>query len=238
MKSVEQRLLPVFQRIAYWNSYSGDDSTINRYDSLEAANNTFQQVLTQVTAKYPASLHYSFASLRDSGLIAATSPDGKLRIYSWNSHTGGSMQIFKRVFQYQGPPGVRSTDQAGSSEQDGVEWSWKIMLFRTGRRSYYLAFNRAITCGVCRGEAVKVYSIGDKGLEGPLSLFRSDGLENSGLSIEFRDFGSKSLSRSGHAITYDSLLHTFKVPIIDEMNGTLSDHYITYAWEDGHFVKQ
>ena len=77
MKTVEQRLLPVFQRIEFWTDpILGKIVTINRTDSLEAVNNKFQQELTQVTTKYPASLQYSFPFLRDSGLIITTSPDG------------------------------------------------------------------------------------------------------------------------------------------------------------------
>ena len=238
MKTVEQGLREAFHRIDFWYTYSGDDSTINRYDSLVAANNQFQEVLTQLTTKFPATLQYEFPRLKDSGLIIVTSPDRKLRIYSWNSHTGGSMQIYERVFQYRTPGGVYSTDQTGTDEHDAVEWIWKIASFHSGNHTYYLAFSRAITCGVCRGEGVKVYSFGDRSLKGPLSLFKSDGLERTNLSVEFRDFGRTRLSTSYHAIVYNSLRHTFQVPATDEINGTLTDQYTAYKWSGSYFAKQ
>ena len=238
MKTIEQNLLHVFQRIQYWDSYSGQDSTINRYDSLEAANTRFQQALTQSTTQFPGTLQYGFRQLQDSGMVIATSPDRKLRAYSWNSHTGGSMVIYERVFQYLTPTGVRSTDQTGSEDHDGVEWIWKITPFHNRNDTYYLAFSRAITCGACRSEAVKVYSIATRNLQGPLPLFKSDGVKNAALSVDFRDFGRTALLKSGHAIVYDSVHHSFQVRSTDEMEGTLSDPYHIYRWTGNYFAKQ
>jgi len=238
MKTIEQNLLQVFQRIKYWNSYSDLDSTINRYDSLEAANTRFQRALTQSTTQFPATLQYGFRQLQDSGMVIATSPDRKLRVYSWNSHTGGSMVIYERVFQYLTPTGVRSTDQTGSDEHDGVEWIWKIAPFHTRNHTYYLAFSRAITCGACRSEAVKAYSIATRNLQGPLPLFMSDGVKNAVLSVDFRDFGRTAPLKSGHAIVYDSVHHSFRVPSTDEMDGTLSAPYHIYRWTGNYFAKQ
>lgn len=238
MKTVEQGLREAFHRIDFWNAYSGDDSTINRYDSLVAANTQFQQLLMQLTAKFPATLQYDFPRLKDSGLIIVTSRDQKLRTYSWNSYTGGSMRIYERVFQYRSSSGVFATDQTGTDEHDDVAWIWKIVPFHAGTHTYYLFFDRAITCGVCRGEGVKVYSIGSRKIEGPLSLFKSDGQEDADLSVEFREFGRTNRSTSGHAILYDSLRHTFQVPSTDDINGTLTDRYTTYKWTGSYFVKQ
>ena len=161
-----------------------------------------------------------------------------IRIYSWNTHTGGSMQIYGRVFQYQTSIGVRSIDESGSAKDDAIEWIWKITPFRTSSHTYYLAFNRAITCGSCRVEGVKVYSISDRDLKGPLSLFKSDRIATAELGVEFRDFGRAAFSMSGHAIVYDSVRHIFKVPKLDEMNDTLSNQYTTYAWTGAYFLRQ
>jgi len=71
---VERQLLGPFQRMHYWGShYSFEDSTINRVDSLEKADTIFQEKFTKALNWCPATLHYPFPMLRDSGVVITTS---------------------------------------------------------------------------------------------------------------------------------------------------------------------
>ena len=49
-------------------------------------------------------LRFPFSKLNDK-MYVATSKDGRLRIYSWDTETGGTMHDFDNVFQYKGKGG-------------------------------------------------------------------------------------------------------------------------------------
>ncbi len=92
---IEKQLNSAFQRIDYWSSEGRDHK--DAYDSLASANTKFENLLVRYTSSHPATLHHDFKSLEKTGFITATSEDGKFRVYSWDTQTGGTMH-FLRMF--------------------------------------------------------------------------------------------------------------------------------------------
>lgn len=102
LKVIDHQLNDSFKRINYWTFNKGntDDDLVNSYDSLEKANDHFETMLLKYTAANSQTLNFNFKNLVDSGLIIATSEDKLFRIYSWNTWTGGTMRVFRNVYQY------------------------------------------------------------------------------------------------------------------------------------------
>jgi len=233
---IERQLLVPWRQMHYWGThFSFEDSTIDRLDSLEKADTLFHQELAAAINSCPACLAYDFPVLRDSGLVITTSADGKFRIYAWDNEAGGSMRYFEHVLQYRSPAGIKATMLGGSSMDDEGGWFELIHPFKTATVTYYLAFSRAIACGVCRMETVRAFRIGSNGLIGPIKLFKKGSTLNDDIHLEFRDFDRRRTSGPMlHGLKYDSLRRTIKVPSLDEMEGAPTAPYTTYRW-NGHY---
>lgn len=240
MAPIDQGLLAKFHRIDYWLSYDGQDSTLDKYDSLDKANMAFRKALLQVANTYPASMSYDFPLLRDSARVRiTTAKDGKLRIYSWDTRTGGSMLIFDNVFQYRTTQGIQASLQPGSAETSEVGWCAGLYPLKASNKTYYLLLERSITCGACRVESAKAYTIGSNALIGPIKIFKTGAKLENQISLEFREFDRGTTTWFlPHVIRYNSAKHEICLPTgTDEMNGTPNDQYVTYRWTGDCFSK-
>ena len=235
---VEQRLLAPWGRMHYWGShFSFADSTIDREDSLEKADSVLHQAFAEAINSCPACLAYNFPVLRDSGLVITTSADGKFRVYAWDNEAGGSMRYFDHVLQYHSAGGVKATMLGGSSMDYEIGWYELIQPFKTPTATYYLAFSRAIHCGVCRLETVRAFRIGSNGLVGPIKLFMKAGQLDDDIHLEFRDFDHRRTANPMlHGLKYDSVHQTISVPSLDELEGEPTAPYTTYRWNGRYFV--
>ena len=234
---IERQLLVPWGRMHYWGThFSFDDSTIDRVDSLEKADTLFHREFATAINGCPACLAYDFPVLRDSGLVITTSADGKFRIYAWDNEAGGSMRYFDHVLQYRSAGGTKATMLDGSSMDAEGGWFELIHPFKAASVTYYLAFSRAIHCGVCRVETVRAFRIGSNGLIGPIKLFKKGTRLEDDIHLEFRDFDHRRTPKPMlHALKYDSNQQTIKVPSLDEMEGAPTPPYTTYRWTGSYF---
>src|ERR1700748_451334 len=71
------------------------------YDSITYYSDKFGDELKRYIAATPATLKYPFRKLIDSNYcFIITSPDGNLRIYSWDTNRGGSWHDYNQIIQY------------------------------------------------------------------------------------------------------------------------------------------
>src|ERR1700744_5533359 len=99
-KAIEDDLLPSFQKIGYWYLQKADDTTGDVLDSLGAVNGDFGVKLANYVTKYPFTLKFPFESLISAGLDITSSDDGNLRVYSWDTGTGGDQHAISNIFQF------------------------------------------------------------------------------------------------------------------------------------------
>src|ERR1044071_7689088 len=119
--AVEREILNHLKDIASSGTYTGEyDETKN-----DKANDALKQTLLR-NGNRREILGYAFPKLRDEMFIA-TSPDGKLRIYSWDLQTGGTMHDYFSVFQYQGKSG--STYAKAESDEDESAGAFATQIF-------------------------------------------------------------------------------------------------------------
>lgn len=114
-QQIESDLLRPFKNIFYY-------AEKNDQDKSGEANDQFAKKLKSYCEKVPATLSYPFSMLVKEHLDISTSTDGQLRIYSWDTWSGGTMHFFENVMQY----------KTGGTIDDGKLNDAKIIKTRSG----------------------------------------------------------------------------------------------------------
>lgn len=124
--AIEKALLQSFIKIAKY------DSEHTLYDSLEASNTHFADLLVATLNKNPESIHYDFKKLKEAGLNITTAADKKFRIYSWDDMKGGTMRFVNNVYQ------TRSGKAQSVELKENDGFIIAINILKTGNTTFYL----------------------------------------------------------------------------------------------------
>lgn len=246
---VEGQILAKLKTISETGTYSGNYS-----DDDGVRNSTANKQLTDLLLKEGKRveiLKYAFPKLNDQ-MGVATSKDGRLRIYSWDTETGGSMHEYSSVVQYQGASGRVYTwtydppvNEPGNSTIDtGVGtggYYMRILQVDTPRGAIYLAISLFIACGQCHGQSVEAARIeGESLLRAAKAIKTASGMTN---SIDFA-YAPVTIPRSLSAdrlVRFDAEKKSFSIPVVLEddeaFNGRLTTRTITYRFNGTYFVK-
>jgi hypothetical protein len=236
LPELEVQLKQHLELVSGAGSYSGN------YDEepLYRANRAIMDLLVKNGRRLDV-LRHGFSSIRDD-LLIATSPDGRLRIYSWDKQTGGTMHDYASVFQFQGKSGNVFTwadDDIG--EAAGVFYQ---AIYQVSARSgpIYLAASTFIGSTSLHGHAIKIVRIvGDK-LDLKANLIRTpSGLKNSvGFSYDFFTVVDRP-ERPINLFEFDAARRTFRFPVVIEDDetpqGRVTDKFITYRFDGNYFVR-
>ena len=194
-------------------------------------------------AQTSATLKYGFKALANKMFIA-TSKDGKFRIYSWDTQTGGTMRDFENVYQYRGDNGKVYVSVLPRSKKGGVRgFSHQIFQLDTGNRHVYLAnFTFIFSTSAIRQE-LSVFGVDGRNLNANLKLIQTKtGFHNS-VGFDY-DFFSV-VNRPERPITlfhFDDAARSFRFPVVlDDKKfvngGRVTDKFITYRFNGRYFVK-
>ncbi len=190
-----------------------------------------------------STLKYAFKALANKMYIA-TSKDGKFRIYSWDTQSGGTMRDFENVVQYKAGNGrVYAVALARSKEGDVGGFSHQIFQFDTGdRRVYFANFTFIMSTSAIRQE-LSLYAIDGRKLNSSLKLIKTrTGLHNS-IGFDY-DFFSV-VNRPERPVTlfhFDDGARAFRFPVVlDDKKfvngGRVTDKFITYRFNGKYFTK-
>lgn len=234
---IEKQLNSAFQRIDYWSSEGRDHK--DAYDSLASANTKFENLLVRYTSTHPETLHHDFKSLEKTGLITATSEDGKFRVYSWDTQTGGTMHFFKNVYQYETPDKkIHSKAVESQGEGDPGRYYYQINDIISENKKYYLALSKAILSSGMSYHAINIFSI-DKGqLNDKAQLIKTQsGIKNQ-LSYEVDLTASANRQYEGrdHEIEYDKKNKIISIPLI-QADSRITAKKIQYQFKGKYFEK-
>lgn len=234
MPAIEHDLLAKYQRIDYWAADTSADPAA-RADSLEKANTDFQKALVLVSNQYPGSLHYDFKSLKKAGLFIATSSDGRFRIYSWDTETGGSMHFFLNVYQWSGNQHVQAKAVDADAANPGDPGVFCTPIYTMG--AYYLVVNNAILSGKDVAESIQAFTIDKEKLNDSVHLFKTQtGLKNQ-IGFDYDFFSVVDHPERPLILTrYDSSTKTVYIPVVLP-KGKVTNRWITYRWTGQYFEK-
>lgn len=156
---------------SFAEAYRGPTHNLDAYDSISHYDSVFGSALQRLTEESPASLRYPFTRLRNQGVTVATSPDKRLRIYSWDGQTGGTAHSANNIFQYQMHGKVHSTLNIVDGGP-GDRYS-AIYCLKTGDTTYYLAVSDAIIETLRGHGTLEILRLGDSELERSVPLIQT-----------------------------------------------------------------
>jgi hypothetical protein len=232
----EKDLLEQFQKISFWSDYKGNDQKVNSSDSLEIVNRLFKVSLLAYTSRSASTISSTFNDLLKEGLTIATSPDGKFRIYSWDTWTGGSMHFFENVYQFKSGDHVFSKAILDkSNEADPGYWFSEIFSLKNIDTTYYLAIRHGIYSGSDSYQGIKVFSIDSDSLLSDVKFIKTKtGIKNTlGFNFDFFSVVDRP-ERPVKLINYDTVSKTISIPAVQE-KGKVTSKTITYQFTGKYF---
>lgn len=234
--AIETELLGHLADISKFGNYGGETND----EKLSAANAGLEQKLKIYGTRLDV-LKYGFPKLKDE-MYVATSKDGKLRIYSWDMQTGGTMHDFASVFQFQGKSGkvFTWTDE----DEDESAGSFYTQIFQVASKSgpVYLVNSNFIGSTSLHGQSIKTLRIDGDVLDRDAKLIKTgNGLQDS-VSFGYDFFSVVDRpERPIKLFTFDEARKEFKFPVVIEdekkPQGRVTNKLITYRFNGTHFVK-
>lgn len=239
-QQIQQDLLIHLQHIQYWRfEYSADDTTfstpVNQDDSIANAN---KQLLNYLLTKGKSRqmLQAIFKLPENSDLKIATSPDGKMRIYSWDAQMGINTHYYHAVALYETTTGVETTllnevpkQITESTAVGGSYYDIQTITSNNGKK-YYLSFYSCLADNITKGvtaysinntlSAADVFRVADK----PLNLIEYT--YNQAANYDFKKMKERYT------------IHIDKQKLyVPEMDGAdISGKWLIYVWNGEQFV--
>jgi hypothetical protein len=235
-RSLENTLLRGLAVIDRWSNYGATPD----YEKLEPANEAFKKELLR-SARIDATLSYPFTKLKEK-MYVVTSRDGKLRIYSWDRQTGGTMHDFDSVYQYRGKSGkVYSWSSSGEEDSGGVFYH-DIFQVDSRQGAIYLPVSTFIGSSSLAGQTISAVKIEDEKLDTNAKVIRTaSGLSNS-ISFGYDFFTVVDRpERPIRLFKFDPIGRAFMFPIVVEdektPQGRVTNKLIRYRFDGTYFVK-
>ena len=233
---IEKEILTHLDKLSQASNYSGTRDV----DEQAKQNNAIEQALIRY-GKLQSTITYGFPALSKKMYIV-TSPDKRLRIYSWDMESGGTMHDFASVFQYRGRSGKVHTWATPDDETGAGSFYTQLFQVDAAAGPVYLANSSFIGSTSYHGQSIEAISIDGEKLKRRVKIFRTPrGLRD---SISFNYDFFTVLDRRERPIKlfyYDSAKRSLRFPIVIEdrktPQGRVTDRYITYRFNGSEFVK-
>ena len=234
IKEIEILLIQSYSKINFWSMPDRDPSG----DSLIQANDKFEKLLLKYTSTNNETLTYPFKTLRDSGISILTSKDGKLRIYSWNTFTGGTMQFYRNVFQFKGSKSIHSKTILNYSQDEDPDCFYhSLSELRVGQNSYYITLSLAVGSSAIYYHTAKIFSIKGENLDDKAKLIKTkSGMKNEvgyEIDLHYTDISEDLMKMYPE---YDTHKQIIILPLVDE-NGRITEKKINYKFNGSLFQK-
>lgn len=228
--SKENELINLYSQL-FKLSQGGNDSA---YDVSEK----FEKELTEFIEKNPSTLSYTFKKLIDNNVCYInTSSDGKLRIYSWNSWTGGTMQVFRNIYQWKAN-GKVFTNVPERQEGDPASYCSKIYTVTTTNKNYYLAITNGVFSSSDSRQDIIAYSIDDNKLQDTAKIFKTKTKKLSNISISYNSFNLSEQNRKlSNLILYNEVQKKIYIPVVG-VDGKVSNSNLVYQLKGNYFEYQ
>ena len=203
------------------------------------------KLLKQKLVKYgrmASTLKYDFKGLDDK-LYVATSKDGKFRIYSWDTKSGGSMKFFDGVYQYQTAKG-KVYSKAFISRGTGARGFYsEIFQVDLGKSKAYLANSNLILSNSLMHQDIETYAIEGEKLNTNLRLIRTTTAMRNSIGFDYDFFSVVDRpERPIKLFSYDEAKKQLRFPIVLEdrkfpNGGRVTNKFITYRFNGKYFIK-
>jgi hypothetical protein len=238
-EKIEQELVGHIKNILEWSNYT-NRSGENLSEKLFKENEIFKKKLSKYTKRL-STLKYKFPRLAED-INISTSEDGKFRIYSWDTETGGTIHRFENVYQYKGKNGKVYSKSYELSEMEPGGFYTDIFQVKTKKETIYLARFSAILMTSLSYQSIDLFKIENKSLNDKIKLFKTKmGLQNY-IGFEYNFFSVVDRpERPIKLILFDKKTKTLEIPVVIEdekfPNGRVTNKFISYRFNGKYFVK-
>lgn len=238
-KEIEDELMSIYKDIETNSSYQPGYSE-DRDRKLADANKKFQKRLLEVTAQHASTLKYRFPDLREKVSIKTASDNG-LRIYSWDTHQGGTMHFYGVVYQFAGVEGVYSQSSFWD-EGDPAGSILDVSSIKTRTGTVYLATFMAILSTSYRGQTMHAYQVDGNTLSEGVKIFRtkSGPVSSLGFSYDFFSVVNNPSPRE-ELFNFNPRTREISFPVVIESEevpqGKVTKRRIVYKF-DGEFFRR
>jgi hypothetical protein len=205
------------------------------YDSLSFYSDKFETEFTKFIQNNPATMNYPFKRLVDSNFCdMRTSSDGNFKIYSWDTWTGGTMHVFKTIYQWKSN-GKVFTKIPKYEEGDPGTFCSKIFTVSINDKSYYLAVTNGIMSTKDAMQSISTYNIEGNKLVGTVKLFKTKTKKLNSIEVEFDFFSVVDRpERPLELITYDDKQKIIYIPVVGD-KGQVTKKNILYQLKGSYF---
>ena len=208
---------------------------IENYDSLNYYAEKFENEFIGFIKNNPTTFDYPFKRIIDSNICwINTSNDKNFRIYSWDTRTGGSMHIFKTIYQWKsnGKVFVYAPKYA---EGDPGSFCSKIFTVIINNQPFYLAITNGIFSNKSMMQEISTFGIKGNKLVDTIKLFKTKTKKLNKISVEFDFFSVVDRpERPLELIGYDEKKNIIYIPVVDN-NGKVSNKNILYQLKGSYF---
>jgi hypothetical protein len=237
-EKLERELIGHLKNIEEWtmiNDRTGEDVS----EKLDKERATFRAKLLKNT-KRPSVLRFGFNDLAKHMYIS-TSPDGKFRIYSWDTLTGGTMHFFDNVYQYQCGDG-KTHSKGNSDEGNAGAFYTGISQLDTRSGRIYPAMSQSVLSTSYNGQTIRLFKIKRRSLTEDVNLIKTRSRLTNSISFAYDFFSvADRKERPIKLIKYDRKSRTIRFPVVVENKkypqGEVTNRWISYRFNGKYFVK-
>jgi hypothetical protein len=205
-----------------------------RNDSLLAlSSQQFTDSLTYLIKNNNSTLNYPFEKLqKENALKMATSADKKLRVYSWDNNSGGTMRFFNQIYQFDANGNI--TVNASLASNDSQAYFSKIYTVQNkNKESIYLVISNSILSSKYSVQHINAYKIGTENLQS-VAVFKTKTNTLDKISVEYDFFSVVDRpERPVELITLEN--NTLKIALVDDKQNVTSKNLI-YEWNGDVFL--
>ena len=236
-EAVEAELLGHLKEIRTYSNYGEN----NDGDKLDAANEALRSKLIKHTAGNSQTLKHTFPKLSEM-MSVATSADGRFRIYSWDTETGGTMHFFDNVFQYQGADGKVYAQGNDLENEDAGGFYSDIYTLATKQGNVYIGRFSGILSTSYAVQSANAFRIEKNALNNRYKIFKTkSGMQSSiGFAYDFFSVVDRP-ERPLKLFVYDEAKKELKIPVVIEdeetPQGRVTERFIVYRFTGKYFEK-
>jgi hypothetical protein len=210
----------------------------HNFDSIAYEDSVFRNKFADYIQKYPFTLTYPFKKLNDE-LYVVTSDDSLLRIYSWDTWSGGTMHYFNNIFQFKSGKNIYFKllfDTSDEEEGDPLFYS-NIYTLNANEKVYYLCVNNGIYSTSDASQSIKVFCIENNRLNDTVHLIKTNtGVQNE-IIVEYNFFSVIDRpERPIELIKYDTTKKIIYIPLVLD-DGKVTDKFIRYQFNGKYFQR-
>ncbi|MDJ1499397.1 hypothetical protein [Xanthocytophaga agilis] len=205
------------------------------YDSIQFYTHVFEKEFTSFIKNNPATLSYPFTKLSDNhSCDIRTSEDGNFRIYSWDTWTGGTMHVFREIYQWKAN-GKVFTKIPHYEEGDGGTSCSKVFTVSIHNKPCYFAITNATYSTKDARQSITAFSIEGNQLVDTMKVFKTKTQKLNKIDVDFDFFSVVDRpERPLELINYDHRQKIIYIPLVND-KGQVTKKNLLYQLKDRYF---